>query len=121
MPGLNVASACARHVSKHDPGQRGLDERFVRIMAHDLRNPIAVVRASAQMAQRQLTRGDADAARGRLAAIVEQTDRLTEMLEAFLDAARVASGHLPLRLEDVDLRELVESVVEKARGVPLPS
>ena len=66
------------------------------IAAHDLRNPIAVVRASAQMAQRQLTRGDLDAARGRLTAIVEQTDRLTEIIETFLDAARIGARRLPM-------------------------
>ena len=88
------------------------------VAAHDLRNPIAVVRASAQMAQRQLNRGDGEAARGRLAAIVEQTDRLTEMLETFLDAARVGAGRLPLRTEEVDLRELIESLVDKARMAP---
>ena len=51
-------------------------EEFMSTAAHDLRNPIAVVRASAQMAQRQVARGDADGAQTRLRTIVEQTDRL---------------------------------------------
>src|SRR5438309_3638548 len=76
-------------------------EEFMSVAAHDLRNPIAVVRASAQMAQRQIARGDSAGAQGRLAAIVEQTDRLTDMLETFLDAARIGSGHLPMRPENV--------------------
>jgi signal transduction histidine kinase len=87
------------------------------VAAHDLRNPIAVVRASAQMAQRQLSRGDQDAARVRLAAIVEQADRVSEMLETFLDAARSAAHRLPLRREELDLREIVEWAVERARLV----
>src|SRR6266446_1970049 len=58
------------------------------IAAHDVRNPVAVVRASAQMAQRSIARGDTTAAQGRLTAIVEQTDRMTEILETFVDAAR---------------------------------
>ncbi len=91
-------------------------EEFMSVAAHDLRNPIAVVRASAQMAQRQMARGDKEAAHGRLQAIVEQTDRLTDMLETFLDAARITSGRLPLRLERVDLRDAVESAVERARA-----
>src|SRR5437660_2414814 len=80
-------------------------EEFMAVAAHDLRNPIAVVRASAQMAQRQMARGDPDGAQGRLKAIVEQTDRLTEMLETFLDAARVTTGRLVLRPEQVELRD----------------
>lgn len=85
------------------------------VAAHDLRNPIAVVRASAQMAQRQINRGDTDGAQARLKAIVEQTDRLTEMLETFLDASRIGARRLPLRLEPVELRELVEAAAERAR------
>jgi signal transduction histidine kinase len=92
-------------------------EQFMSVAAHDLRNPIAVVRASAQMAQRQLSRGDQDAARIRLAAIVDQTDRVSEMLETFLDAARSAAGRLPLRREEIDLREMVQWAVERARLV----
>jgi two-component system, NtrC family, sensor histidine kinase KinB len=99
-----------------EPGAAQAEE-FMSVAAHDLRNPIAVVRASAQMAQRQIARGDADAARGRIAAIVDQTDRLTEMLETFLDAARAAAGRLPLRPEEVDVRELIESSVERSRSI----
>lgn len=92
-------------------------QEFMSVAAHDLRNPIAVVRASAQMAQRQIGRGDLDAARGRLAAIVEQTDRLTDMLETFVDAARIEARRLPLRLETCDLRELILAAADRARLV----
>src|SRR5450631_3723177 len=85
------------------------------VAAHDLRNPIAVVRASAQMAQRQMARGDPEGALSRLKAIVEQTDRLTDMLDTFLDAARVTAERLPLRFEQVDLREVVEMATDRAR------
>src|SRR5437016_11043945 len=88
-------------------------EEFMSVAAHDLRNPIAVVRASAQMAQRQINRGDTVSAQGRLAAIVEQADRLTDMLETFLDAARIGSGRLPLGADRVDLRDLVQDAANR--------
>jgi signal transduction histidine kinase len=91
-------------------------EEFMAVAAHDLRNPIAVVRASAQMAQRQIARGDAAGAHTRLRSIVEQTDRLTEMLESFLDAARIGTGNLPLRTERVELRSVIELAVDRARA-----
>jgi signal transduction histidine kinase len=90
-------------------------EQFMSVAAHDLRNPIAVVKASAQMAQRQLRRGDLDAAQGRLAAIIEQSDRVTEMLESFVDAARISAGALNLRPEAVELRDVVTSAEARAR------
>lgn len=85
------------------------------IAAHDLRNPIAVVRASAQMAQRQVARGDTDGAQARLKGIIEQTDRLTEMLESFLDAARIGASKMPLRTEHIELRAVVDQAAERAR------
>src|SRR5579871_2738098 len=90
-------------------------EEFMSVAAHDLRNPIAVMRASAQMAQRQMARGDTSAVQNRLKAIVEQTDRLTEMLESFLDAARVGNSNLPLRPERMDLRDVVDLAADRAR------
>lgn len=101
-----------------DPGSAETEE-FMSVAAHDLRNPIAVVRASAQMAQRQIKRGDADGAQGRLAAIVDQTDRLSDMLETFLDAARIGAGRLALRPDRVDLRELVDDAANRARSLRL--
>ena len=67
------------------------------------------------MAQRQLTRGDAPAAQARLQAIVEQTDRVTEMIESFLDAARIECGKLPMRPERLDARDVIELATERAR------
>jgi signal transduction histidine kinase len=90
-------------------------EEFMSVAVHDIRNPIAVVRASAQMAQRQITRGDTNGAQTRLKSIVEQTDRLTEMLETFLDAARIGAGRLPLRTEHIELRDVVELAADRAR------
>jgi signal transduction histidine kinase len=90
-------------------------EEFMSVAAHDLRNPIAVVRASAQMAQRQVNRGDTDGVHARLRSIVDQTDRLTDMLESFLEAARLSAGNLPLKPEHVDLRSIVEQAAERTR------
>jgi signal transduction histidine kinase len=89
-------------------------EEFMAVAAHDLRNPIAVVRVSAQMAQRQIGRGDPNGAQTRLKSIVDQTDRLTEMLDSFLDAARIGAGNFQLRTERVNLRALAELAVQRA-------
>jgi signal transduction histidine kinase len=100
----------------HGRGNAAEAEEFMAVAAHDLRNPIAVVRASAQMAQRHLRRADPDAAQVRLAAIVQQTDRLTEMIETFLDASRISGGRLPLQSEaSVDLREVIDAAIARAR------
>jgi signal transduction histidine kinase len=92
-------------------------EEFMAVAAHDLRNPIAVVRASAQMAQRQIGRGDPNGAQTRLKSIVDQTDRLTDMLDNFLDAAHLGAGNVPLRMERVELRTVTELAVQWATAL----
>ena len=104
----------ATHDVERDPGAAQTEE-FMSVAAHDLRNPIAVVRASAQMAQRQINRADNEGAQARLRSIVEQTDRLTEMLENFLDAARIGSGNLPLRRERLDFRMVVAAAADRMK------
>jgi signal transduction histidine kinase len=89
-------------------------EEFMAVAAHDLRNPIAVVRVAAQMAQRQIVRGDPRGAQTRLQSIVDQTDRLIQMLDSFLDAARLGAGDFQLRTERVDLRSVAELAVQRA-------
>jgi signal transduction histidine kinase len=114
--GPQLATPAEPRLVKREPGTAETEE-FMSVAAHDLRNPIAVVRASAQMAQRQINRGDTAGAHNRLKSIVEQTDRLNEMLETFLDAARIGAGNLLLRPERLDLREVVEMAAERARVV----
>jgi two-component system, OmpR family, sensor kinase len=97
--------------------ERADADEFMAVAAHDVRNPIAVVRASAQMALRQIGRGDYDAARNRLQAVVVQTDRATELLEVFVDAARIDSDRLgtSLRLERLDLLDTVQMAIDRAK------
>jgi len=95
-------------------GEAAGAEEFMAVAAHDLRNPIAVVRASAQMGLRQIERSDYDAAQRRLRAIVEQTDRLTELIEMFLDAARISADRLGLHLDrSIDLRDVIDAAIER--------
>lgn len=98
-----------------EPPQPIGTDKYMATAAHDLRNPIAVMRASAQMALRQMQRGDQEAAARRLQVIVDQTDRLSEVLEAFVDASRIEVSSLPLRPEAVDLREIVQAAEQRAR------
>lgn len=91
-------------------------DAFMSVVAHDLRNPIAIVRASGQMALRKLDRDDLEGARRRLQAVIEQTDRLTDLLEGFVEAARLETHRLPLRFEEFDLGTLVREAVEQARA-----
>ena len=74
-------------------------------VAHGLRNPLASLRAAAQLAQRRV---EAPAAREQLQAIIEQVDRLDLRIAHLLAFSRPA----PFR----PLRESVRALVEGALG-----
>jgi signal transduction histidine kinase len=69
-------------------------------MAHDLRSPLARIRASSEMA---VANGESALA----VSTIEECDRLMEMIDTTLDIAEAESGAARLELGDVDLSALV--------------
>jgi heavy metal sensor kinase len=87
-------------------------------LAHDLRSPLARIRASAEMS---LSNGEANgegngetrAARESLAVnTIEECDRLLAMINTTLDIAEADSGAAKLNLSRVDLAEIVRGACE---------
>jgi signal transduction histidine kinase len=79
-------------------------------VAHDLRTPLARLRATAEVA---LPPGaDPAAAREALADCVEESERLLNMLNTLMDITEAEAGMMQLRREPVDLCQLAREVVE---------
>ena len=79
-------------------------------VAHDLRTPIARLRATAETA---LTEGRGpDEYRHALADCLEETERVIAILDALMDIAEAESGVMRLRTEDTDLVGLVRSALD---------
>ncbi len=75
-------------------------------LAHDLRTPLARIRASAE---RAASRGAPDDERTTFAGTTtEECDRLLQILNSSLEIAEAQAGAAPLQLEDVDLSKVVE-------------
>lgn len=91
--------------------QRGVDEkrRFVADASHDLRTPLAVMRAELDVSLRSpdLTPG----AKETLLSAGEEVERMSRIVDNLLTLARVDEGGLELLRVPVDLRALVEGVV----------
>lgn len=80
-------------------------------LAHDLRSPLARIRASAEMAMINGNPGTQDEAT--LAAnTTEECDRLLEIVNATLDIAEAESGAARLNIADIDLAEIVRDACE---------
>jgi signal transduction histidine kinase len=86
---------------------------FVASIAHELRNPLAAMKAAIEV----MAAGGASA-RGQLTALVSrQIDALVRLISDFLDAAHIESGHLALSCSEHDVRNVVIDAVTLFRGV----
>jgi signal transduction histidine kinase len=79
-------------------------------VAHDLRTPLARLRATAETALQSST--DPAAAREALADCVEESERVLNMLNTLMDITEAEAGMMKLQRAQVNLSELVREVVE---------
>jgi signal transduction histidine kinase len=84
---------------------------FVADAGHELRTPLALLRTELELALRQ---GQSEEElREALRVSVEEVDRLAQLADDLLLIARYDRGRLPLRVESVDARSLLDSVVTR--------
>jgi signal transduction histidine kinase len=90
--------------------ERELRERFVAIVAHDLRGPLATAKLGSQLLLRG---GGANTGRPEvLERIVKNLERMDTMLRDMLDVSRMNAGErMPLHLEYCDIVALVREVL----------
>ena len=99
------------------------ERRFVADASHELRTPVAVIKAELEGALR--AGGHAPQVREALVASVEECDHLAQLAEDLLILARSSEGQLPVQPEPLALREQLERVArrfgdraaERGRGI----
>jgi signal transduction histidine kinase len=84
-------------------------------VAHDLRTPVTRIRGVAELALR--ADEGSDASRQALADCVEESDQLLTLLNTLMDISEAETGMLKLRLERVNVADLVEDTVDLYRHV----
>jgi PAS domain S-box-containing protein len=93
-------------------------EEFLSIAAHELRTPVAAIKATAQLAERAIRRGSLDPERTtrHLQSIARSSDRLGALIEDLLDVSRLRTGRLVIRRQTLDLGPLIQEVVDRYVG-----
>jgi two-component system, OmpR family, sensor kinase len=87
------------------------ERSFVADASHELRTPLAHLQAEVELAlERPRDRAELESA---LRTVAGETDRLSQLAADLLLLARVDEGALPLRIEDLDAREVIESVATR--------
>lgn len=87
-------------------------DEFLAMLAHELRNPLAPISNSAQLLKR--ARLDASLA-WCIDVIDRQTAHLTRLVDDLLDISRITRGIIELRMEPLDVHEILARAVETSR------
>jgi signal transduction histidine kinase len=91
-------------------------DEFLAVLAHELRNPLAVICAAIHI-KRRSAGDDGDKM---LSAIERQTQQLTRIIDDLLEVSRISRGKIELQKERLDLvslvREVFEDGADKLRG-----
>lgn len=110
-PDGTVYLSVLRDISERRALER-LQHDFLSMITHDLRNPLAAIKGYAQlMARRQKFDGAG------MNVIIDQAERLEQLIADVLDVFLLQSGGLELECSRVDLRAIVGSSAELARGL----
>jgi PAS domain S-box-containing protein len=92
-----------------------MKDEFLAMLAHELRNPLAPLRASAEILR--LGAGDPVVLEGTRAIMERQIAHMTRLVDDLLDVSRISRGKLELRLEQITLDDAIRSAAETSRPV----
>ncbi|TCZ85024.1 ATP-binding protein [Lysobacter sp. N42] len=90
-------------------------DEFLAMLAHELRNPLAPIRAATQVLG-MIGHSDPRAA-GAVAVLERQTAHMAGLIDDLLDVARVTRGAVALELESLALADVLRDAVEQARAL----
>ncbi len=88
---------------------------FLAVLSHELRNPLTPIKNSLYLLSR-LPPGSRQAGQA-IAVIDRQVEHLARLVDDLLDVTRISRNKIELRMEQVDLCELLRSTVEDHRSL----
>ncbi len=90
-----------------------LKSALLSSVSHDLRTPLAAIKASATVLLQEDAALDATTRSDLLSAINEETDRLNRLVGDLLDQSRIEAGALRLKRDWCDMDELIRAGVRR--------
>jgi excisionase family DNA binding protein/PAS domain S-box-containing protein len=100
------------------PLDRARDE-FLSVVAHEIRNPLTSLRGNLQLLQRRVrkaAREDMQDELRRIHSVIDQVDRIADLVSRMLDISRADLGKLDISLRDTDGSLIVQQVVDEVSG-----
>ncbi len=91
-----------------------LRDTFLSVASHELKTPITTLKLQFQILERMIKNAESiksDVLEKPFHRVLDQTRRLSTLVDDLLDVSRITSGRLELHNEELDLSGLVEDVV----------
>jgi signal transduction histidine kinase len=88
---------------------------FISVISHELKTPVALIKGYADTLRRQDADWDQQTIQESLNVILEETDRLNQLIDNLLDASRLQAGALPLDMDKAALDALAQRVAARFR------
>jgi PAS domain S-box-containing protein len=88
-------------------------DAFLSVASHELKNPLTTIMGNAELLQRRAAREGGLTERDQrvLTVIVEQTNRLDEMITTLFDISRIEMGQFQIERDTLDIAALTQRVV----------
>ncbi|MBN1207194.1 MAG: PAS domain S-box protein [Myxococcaceae bacterium] len=90
-----------------------LQQEYVGIISHDLRNPLQVIALRTHMLQRMLEEKGLTREAHLASGLLRNTQRMGGMVEELLDNSRLEAGQVELRWQPTDLARFLDEVLER--------
>jgi signal transduction histidine kinase len=94
-------------------------DRFLALLGHELRNPLAAIRTAIEVLD-NIGADDESIAAEQRQVIVRQTGNLAHLVDDLLDVARITAGKITLNRRTTDLVDLVRQSVSSIRMAMRP-
>ena len=89
-----------------------LQREVLANVTHDLKTPLTMIKAYASMIQ-EISGADPAKREKHTQVIIDETDRLTALINDVLNLSKIRSGMDTLKVREFDLSEVVETVLER--------
>ena len=94
-----------------------IKDNFLTMISHDLRTPMTSIRGYASFMKKRPEQIDKDTMAEYAGIIVEESDRLTRLINDILDLQRFEAGMMQMELEDLELTVLVKQSLNLFQSV----
>ena len=88
-------------------------EQMIRLVSHDIRNPLTSVHLNAQLLQKALTERGLEKEQRLASVVIAAARRLDAMIEELVDSSRVRSGQLRLDLRPVAIEHMLPEILAR--------